>query len=374
MDPAGILRPSSAERWAHCPGSHAMEALYPEPESEAAREGTAAHWYVTEAVQGRVHPVGALAPNGVPLDAEMVECGAAFVDYAATLPHPQWVERRLTMHATVHALCEGTPDLVSIDWGEHRIDVVDYKYGHRYVPPATPQLLAYVGGALEADHLDRETTKGWRITRTIIQPRNYQERSPVRSVTGLGWQVWDELGKLADAAHAAAQPGAATVTGDHCRDCSARHACPAAQAVGAHVLDVAGQSIPHELDDHALGLQLALIDRATTRLAALRTGLEAEAMGRIRSGRRVQGWTWEQGEGREAWTLPPDQVVALGETMGVPLGKPATLTPGQARKAGLDPDLVAALSRRPPGAVRLVRSDTPLTFTAFAPPRVADGG
>ena len=65
-----------------------MEALYPEPESEAAREGTAAHWYVTEAVQGRVHPVGALAPNGVPLDAEMVECGAAFVDYAATLPHP----------------------------------------------------------------------------------------------------------------------------------------------------------------------------------------------------------------------------------------------------------------------------------------------
>jgi hypothetical protein len=83
----------------------------------------------------------------------------------------------------------------------------------------------------------------------------------------------------------------------------------------------------------------------------------------------VPGWVPKQGEGREAWSIPVEQVVALGETLGVPLAKPGVITPGQARKAGLDSSLTDAFARRPPGEIKLVRSDNPLTFSAFAAQR-----
>ena len=82
--PLGLLRPSSATRWVNCSGSHALEGLYPEDEdSPEAREGTAAHYYATEALEGRVHPVGALAPNGHPIDAYMVEGARHWIDDVA---------------------------------------------------------------------------------------------------------------------------------------------------------------------------------------------------------------------------------------------------------------------------------------------------
>ncbi len=346
-----------------------MQAAYPEDDGPEARQGTAAHWYVTEAVQGRVWPVGTITPNGVPIDEEMVECGESFIEHAATLGQPQFVERKLTMHETIHPANEGTPDLVYVDWGLHRVDVVDYKYGHRGVNPFRhEQLVNYLAGVFEADQLDRDVTKGWTINLTIVQPRNYNGSGPVRTWSTLGHIAWREIDKLREAAHAAYQSDALTKSGPWCRDCTARHACPALRATGEYVLDLAGESVPQELDDAAVGLMLAHIDQGQARLDALRSGLEAVAMGRIRSGRRVPGWGPKQGEGREAWTIPAAQVIALGENMGVTLAKEAIVTPGQARKAGLDPDLVAAFATKPPGPVKLVRVDDSTAARAFGVP------
>ena len=78
--PSVKLRPSGAERWGNCAGSHSLEALYPEEDGPEAREGTAAHYFATEALQGRVHAVGTLAPNGHPIDVDMVEHGQMLID------------------------------------------------------------------------------------------------------------------------------------------------------------------------------------------------------------------------------------------------------------------------------------------------------
>lgn len=62
----------------------------------------------------------------------------------------------------------------------------------------------------------------------------------------------------------------------------------------------------------------------------------------------------EQTYGRQAWTVPVDQVIAMGQLMGKDLSKPGALTPKQAIKAGVDGAVINAYSHTPPGPVKLV--------------------
>jgi hypothetical protein len=351
----GILRPSSAALWGVCAGSLAMQARYPQEEGEEARLGTAAHWVVTETMENRPPPVGAVAPNGVVTDDEMHECGALFYAAAVMAGMPRWIERKLTMHKLVHPACEGTPDLGAVDHGGKTIDVIDYKYGHRYVDPFRNfQLCLYVAGLLEANNLTWDMVKGWQVRLTIVQPRNYHPDGPVRTWDTLGWKVREVVDALYVAARAAKAPDALCSPNDDCIDCTARHACPALREVGYAAMDVAGKSLPLEMTPAALGLQLDLINRAETRLKAQRAGLEEVAKASLRAGKDVPGWGIKQGTGRERWTVPPETVVMIGQGFGVELDKPATLTPNQARQAGIPPDVVTLYAEKPPGEHKLV--------------------
>src|SRR4051812_16592244 len=229
LPPPGVLRPSSAERWGNCAGSHRLEGLYPEEDGEEARLGTAAHFFLTEALQGRVWPVGHVTPNGVPITEEMVDAAEACRDFcAAEFAAPFHVEQRVTMHRSVHPACEGTPDIFCVEHERSRITVPDYKFGHRYVDPFRNfQLALYFAGVCEREGLSREVTRGWEVRFAIFQPRNYHPSGPVRIWSALGWQVWALVDDLREAAHKAKDPRAETRTGAHCRDCSARHACEA---------------------------------------------------------------------------------------------------------------------------------------------------
>jgi hypothetical protein len=342
--------------------------MYPEPESEEAREGTAAHHYVTEAMQGRVWPVGTLAPNGVTLTEEMHDCGEVFLDYVAGWGAVQWfVERKLTMHALVHPECEGTPDAYHVDFAAHRIAIVDYKYGHRYVDPwRNAQGVNYIAGVLEAHGLTRDDVKGWEIVFAVIQPRNFHSSGPVREWRALGWQVWEAIDAMREAAYRAKEPNAATKTGPWCRDCSGRHACEALRRVGAYALDLAGSSIPSELSDDALGLQLRHIRAAQKRLEALLSGLEADALARIRRGEKLAGLAIQHGQGRETWNTTAETVLATADAFGINLRKEALLTPKQALKAGMDPDLVKAFAHTPSGEAKVVEVDASAVARAFS--------
>lgn len=350
-----------------CPHSFALERLYPGEDGEEARLGTAAHFYATEAVQGRFWPVGHVTPNGVPLDAEMIEAGAHFIAAAADIGLPLHVERHVTMHATLHPECEGTPDAYAVDHATHTLWILDYKYGHREVDPyLNAQLSAYFAGICEAEGLTRDMVKGWQVHFIIVQPRNYRGSGPVRRWSTLGYVAMHEVDRLQEAAYRAKDPEAHAVTGDHCRDCTGRHACEPLRRVGNHVLDIAGANIPHELPNEALALQLRLIKRGMARLEALKLGLEGQAMARIRAGQRVPGWAIEQGKGREKWTRPVAEVLALGELMGVNLAKPQeAITPNQARTAGVDASVIKAYSVEPNGENKLVISDDSAAAKAF---------
>lgn len=382
MTVPGILRPSGAPRWAGlggapgCPGSFVMEQIYPEDEdSPEAREGTAAHFYVTEAVQGRFHPVGTVAPNGHPLDAEMIEAGQAYVadvsrelGEAQRYPTPSafGVERRLTMHRWIHPDCEGTPDTFLLNLAARRLIVWDYKYGHRYVDPFRhPQMVSYVAGVFEAYELAAADVLDLEIVIRVVQPRNYSASGPVREWKTTGAVILEEIARIRAEALAAKTPAAPCVTGDHCRDCAAIHACQANRAVGGYAMDLAGRSTPDEMPPAALGLELRNIERALKRLEARRDGLATVAMDAINRGQNVPYWSRGFGKGRERWAAPLPEVFAMGDMMGADLRKPAALTPKEARDAGIPADVVKAYSTTPTGAAKLIPVDDTRAAKAF---------
>lgn len=372
-----LLAPSSAHIWGApdgCPGSVLMQQRYPESEeSPESREGTAAHWYVTETLQGR--DPGPIAPNGEPITAEMIDCAQGILidvrDTVRSHPGAEWhVERRVFM-PIVHDQNWGTPDVVLIDRAQRLIFVWDYKYGHRYVPPWTLQLIDYAIGVLREVAPCAEWPL-WRAVLSIAQPRNFHASAPYREWRVDGGRLLDEyVPQLYEAARLATSPDAPLRTNDNCRDCSARHACPALQQAAGIAMDVSEKVSPIDLPPHALGLELRQINQAIKRLEARKTGLEAVATGLIRGGTSVPFFTVEYTTGRETWTCPPDEVVALGEIMGVgDLRKPLeAITPNQARdafkKAGVDGSVINAYAERPRGALRLTGVDDNAAKLAF---------
>lgn len=364
----GTLRPSGAHIRAHCAGSFALQLLYPEDEeSPKAREGTAAHFYATEAVLGRVHPVGTITPNGHPIDADMIEGGECFVrdiaQEAALLP-PEYrqalrVEQKLTMHKRIHPDCEGTPDAFLLCVAATRLIVWDYKYGHGYVDPyRNEQLLEYCAGVFEAYELTDEDVAPLSVSIRIVQPRNYDEAGPVRRWDTTGAEVLRELERLRAAEHAAKQPGAPTQTGAHCRYCTALTACRAAQSVGMLGVDLAGSSIPRDLPPAAAGLFLRKLTAASKRLEALRDALSEQVAAEVRKGAPDTGHAIEPSPGREYWDVDLPTLLATGDAMGCDLRKPVeAITPAQARKAGLDASVTTVYAKRKTAMKLVERND-----------------
>ena len=359
------LAPSSAHIWAICPGSVVMQQHYPETdESPEAREGTAAHWYAAEILRGLVP--GPVAPNGVPVTAEMVDSvQGLLIDVRDTLAsHPGaelHVERRVHM-PIIHAENWGTADVFVVDHARRWLGVWDFKYGHRYVSPAENlQLIDYAVGMLREVAPCAEWPQ-WRVSLNIAQPRNYHASGPIREWQTNGGVLLDEyVPRLHESARLAMQPEAPLLSNEHCRDCTARHACPALQAAAAYAIDVSHVVEPVELTPHALGLELRHVEDAIARLEARKSGLDERALAMIRGGQSVAFYTTEYTTGREKWTVEPGEVFALADMLDVQGVRrdPEPVTPNQARaafkKAGLDGSVIDAYANRPRGALRLTR-------------------
>jgi hypothetical protein len=374
---------SSAHIWAPedgCRGSVALQAAYPGPkDSPEAREGTAAHWYVAELLQGRDPPVGAVAPNGHPINAEMVDCAQGLlIDIRDTLKAATGgtlrVEERL-FAPSVHEENNAIADAYLMDRAAKRLHVWEYKFGHRFVDAYRCwQLLNNAIAIFDCEGFspdvpyDHELSwHGWQITLSIAQPRNYHPLGPIREWFLTGDSLRDTyLPRLRQSAHESTQPGAPFRTGAHCRDCSGRYVCPALQQAAALAMDVSLQAQPVQLPVHAVGLELRQIMDAITRLEARKTGLEEQALGLIRGGTPVPFFSAQHSTGRERWKVPVSEVVVLGDLLGADLRKPAeAITPAQARKAGIDADVVRAYAETPSGALRLVAVDDAAAQLAF---------
>ena len=375
------LAPSASGRWVHCTGSVQLCEQFPELlENPAAAEGTAAHWVAYSMLTSHTPKVGELAPNGVPVTDEMVEGALLYVNHVFKLANPHGGLTRVRLEQSermpsIHPEMFGTPD------GSGQLDILeltgeihvwDYKFGHAEVSPFENwQLVSYLRGILDRLDLDGVAEQYAFVTFHIIQPRCYTASGPIRSWRVRVADLRGMFNQLHMSAHEALGPNPRLRTGDHCKNCPGRRACPALKKAAESVMDVAMEFGGHQLPADALGLQLANITRAEAILQAMRTGLEQQAESLIRSGQLVPGWSMQPASSTLKWTVPATEVIELGELLEVPLTKPpAPITPTQAisklKKAGIDTAVIDAYSKRESGAMRLTIDNSTLAKKVFS--------
>jgi hypothetical protein len=351
-----------------------MQELYPETEdSLSAKEGNASHWAGAEILEGREPIIGQPAPNGVILTADMIDYARVYThDILSTMPPGTLaVEARVSAAERVHSDSWGSTDCWSYDPKSRILYVWDYKYGFGVVEAVENwQLINYAVGIIDSlpirdDQIKvRMTVVQPRVRMTVVQPRAPHPEGPIRRWTLKGEDLRPYANQLYAAAHEALGDDPRTVSGDHCKNCRALHACPAANAAALLAIDVVYRAEPFELDNAAIGAQLTVLKRAAKAIESRCAALESTAETKIRAGGMIPGWTMERGAaGNLSWTKPDAEVLALGELLGLTLSKP--MTPTQAGKAGLSKDLLAAYATRSAGSLKLTKASTTLAAKIF---------
>src|SRR5574340_425302 len=358
--------PSGLARVVACPGSHALirtarAAGLPldADDTDSSREGTAAHEVAARLVRdGELMQIGQLTSNGVAVTEEMIEGAEMWADTIGATSGGDFEKQIECLY--VHRDCYGTPDYAhGPDMGV--LFVADYKFGHRYVPAFENwQLIAYAIGRMPS------YLPSVRVVLQIVQPRSYHRDGPVREWVINGHDLRDYAqilhAKCAEAESEMAQCNA----GPQCYECPARHVCEAALHMEQSALYLSGSTIPLDASVEAKAVRLHQIRRALDHLAQMESGITEDLAAAVQRGINVPGFTLKAGVGREKWTHDITEVVALGAAMGVDLSKPGCITPNQARKAGLSPDIVAAYSERSAGEVKLVEDDGRMLRRIFA--------
>lgn len=367
MGEHSIVAPSSAERWVKCTGSVALEALFPDPDTDESREGTAAHWFLEQVL---VSPkeyfsieewVGRLAPNDWPIDGDMIEAalyvrdtiiGQIGIDSMKDLR----VETKIDI-PRIHELCFGTVDIFYVDAKLKRLYIWDYKYGHKFISAFENwQLIAYAAGLIPIPDED------WEVVFEIFQPRCYHgDRDEQR------WKVAANLlrghiNQLYTASHLALSANAELKSGRHCLYCRARHSCASARESVLTAMDYINKPQPETLSEQALEVEMKLLIRAEKALAARKSAIEPMLEAALRKGASIQGFRLDNRKGQRRWTQPDDVIIAIGQCYEADLREPTkVLTPAQAeknlKKIGVDVDVIKPYIETPNTGVKLVEDD-----------------
>lgn len=358
-----ILPPSSAKAWRQCAQWVTMNRQYPKSDTPESMEGTAAHWVFEEMLKGQPVIEGQIAANGIVITDEMIDGGELVVDTVKTRignHHALHIEERVHIPA-IHEQCFGTPDIWSFDQSTMTIELIDYKFGHRFVDEyENDQCIAYISGITEliSEWMNHPglglLDQALKVNVTIVQPRCFYKGSSVRTWSFVASDIRGHINQLAMAAERALSSNPTATTNSECLDCPGRHVCPALQKAAYSDAEFAVQSLPVHLSPEAASLELKMLERSQERLQSRIDGLTETVKAFIKQGQRVPWQRAEQSYGRTKWTTPIAEVKALGQLFNVDLSKESVVTPNQAVKLGIDEAVIKAYSVTPMGSIKLV--------------------
>lgn len=374
---------------AKCAGSVMMQKAHPElttDESEAARQGTAAHWVVEQMLKECINhnketllglsDLPATAPNGETINDMMIEAAQDYVKLVMSIVGDKLycmrVEEKVDVKR-IHELCYGFVDtsicLMSTNpqVEDHHLYILDFKYGFTPVEAYENwQLMSYAAGKIDTLGLDDLTTTLHLI---VHQPRRHHILGPVREWTIKGHEIRAYMNHIKHQAEMSLKPEAETVSGDHCKHCTARRGCPAAINAGYNAIDVIDKAIPIHLSNDELGVVIQEFERAVEAGKTILSGLEAEAMARIEQGNHIHLYSIGSGRSSTNWKEGSEElIINMGKLLGHDIAKPIKpITPKQAINKGIDANVIKPYIVEKAGKAKLVKTDDSLAVRIFKP-------
>jgi hypothetical protein len=353
-----------------------LEAAYPDEDTPHAREGDAAHWCAALILELNNDEYdfqdtsNGIANNGEQITQEMWEGAKLYAEAVrgVTGYNPEYklvIEERVNIY-NIHPECWGTPDAWYYNYMENTLHIWDYKYGHKFVEVTENwQLIEYAAGIINrlGASFNDDTFK---IIFYIVQPRSYHRDGPIRRwrISFKGLLLYFE--RLRTSESAAMEAGAQCRTNPDCSWCTASHVCEALQRAVLSAVDYTSTNVPFDLPPNAVGGELRKLRHARELMDARINGLSEQASSLLKSGKRVPYFKLESSPGREKWKKPAEEIAKLGELLNVPLRKPTeVITPKQAIKAGLTPELVHKYAETLNGALKLTETNDTLTLKLF---------
>lgn len=359
-----ILAPSAADIWYHCEGYITLATIHPEEETDATREGTAAHWLATGFVDGSIQPsismVGSVAPNGVPVDEDMY--WGAMEYYSRVMEHfdpaCSGIEQRVDI-PRIDPLCFGTPDTWCYRLDNHTLYVWDYKYGHAPVPVfQNKQLISYACGIIDALHLDDLTLT---VRFEVVQPRAFRSRNRLRVWEVNASELRGTINHLRLQAHKGLNAGAMCRAGEHCEYCPVKLHCEANRQMAGVAADYAYTVESNQLSNEEMSFELDMVTRALSVLESRQSALRTEIEHRLNAGQRIPNYAKEPKAGHRKWSVPDADMIAAANMMQLDITKTELLSPRQAelklKSQGIDTAVIEPYIEKPIVGTKLVRID-----------------
>ena len=342
-----ILRPSSSGKWTRCSASARFEDAVPdEPESEAAREGTAAAWVVETSLQQStpaVEMVGATHDNGWLVTRDMTDHAQGFLSMAYARGGTLYGEHEVKLNDHI----KGRLDLAATVDSQGVLFVDDYKFGYQIVEPVENTQLLIYAGALMRGLSEDEHNRIKRIQLGIYQPRAFHPDGIYRT-----WEITPErldfyIKWIEKRGDDALDPNSEASPGDWCKNlyCKAASSCTAL----AHSIylqhELVSDPRQRTMTSVELAEELTFLTLHESLVKARKSAVYAEAESRIKTKAEfVPGWNLKPQFGNRKFTVSAATVEML---TGVKATKAVTKTPAEMERDGAPVDVIKSICETP---------------------------
>ncbi len=336
--------PSKAHIWGNgCPGYISMRPkMRSAPKTDIAKEGTAAHWVLSQLLRWPNGPNTLdsfhKAPNGVLPTKEMVDCAKEFQELTSDIRNPL-VEQCVNVF-DIHSDCFGNLDFSGMT-EDNACVVIDYKFG--WIPVEVVgnlQLICYAWGILNTAWKANGPFDYFHLG--IFQPR---------VKPGISWWVvsTEEVRqKIAQLSHVAHNLNGCTKPGlSRCRYCECKIMCPGFKKFGFSVEGIFSSTLQLEIPDiNSLSQEYKILESFHRLFEERLNALKSEITARLKLGEPCEHYGIMPEVGRKYWTLPDQDVRFIGEMNKIDLSKTSIITPNQAKERGLPEKIVNQYSKR----------------------------
>lgn len=372
------LAPHNAATWVHCTGSVKLSQQFPRIEtdrnSESMLEGRAFHEVAQRILEsfkdgvegelvGRHELVDTLSRDNVLITDEIYDAALEYANDVLKFCNSNGslqalqIEQRIELDGIIEDMY-GYCDAWCFSKSTGELVVWDTKFGHKRVEAFENwQLVTYAFGILRALGIDGHAEQHIKVSLRVAQPRVFHRDGCISRWDVTASDLRGYFNTLIDAANESYSDDAKCVTSESCFYCPARYACDAFRDNTMGLIDQVGDVTGSSLSSHELSIQLRILQRTSKQVKALLSSYEEQAIAQLRNGEQLPGYSIEQGTGRKRWKkdTPVDEIIMMGELMGVDPRKPVDLdTPTKLIKLGIDETVINLYSETPSTGLKLV--------------------